>query len=300
MSGTMKDLYLLCGISKQGHIQALQKEKLWQQKVSLYVGLMYQVREMHPGMGLRKMYKQFSPEGIGRDAFIALGLEEGFRLSVRANPVRTTYSYKGHRYPNLLIDRGFTDVNQVWSSDITYFPLEGRFYYIVLIMDVYSRRIIGYSLADNMRAENNVAALKMALNLRGIQAYENKLIHHSDKGTQYISDDYTNLLEDFGIQVSMCQEVLENAHIERANGTIKNEYLHHWELKNLKDLKNGLTKAIGNYNERSHNSLGGKTPNQFEALIKDIPNEKRKILRIFTYQKESKNNPNQITLFESL
>jgi putative transposase len=300
MSGTMKDLYLLCGISKQGHVQALQREKIWQEKTSLYVGLMYQVREMHPGMGLRKMYNQFRPEGIGRDAFIALGLEEGFRLSVRANPVRTTYSYKGHRYPNLLTGKRFTDVNQVWSSDITYFALEGRYYYIVLIMDVYSRRIVGYSLADNMRAENNVAALKMALNLRGIQEYENKLIHHSDKGTQYISTDYTNLLEDFGIQVSMCQEVLENAHIERANGIIKNEYLHRWDIKNLKDLKNGLQKAVNNYNERIHNSLKGKTPNQFETFIKDIPNEKRKVLQIFSYQKESKNNPNQIKLFESL
>jgi len=300
MSGTMKDLYLLCGISKQGHVQALQKEKLWQGKASLYVGLMEQIREMHPGMGLRKMYNQFKPEGIGRDAFIALGLGEGFRLSVRANPVRTTYSYKGHRYSNLLIDRRFTDVNQVWSSDITYFPLDGKYYYITLIMDVYSRRIVGYSLADNMRAENNVAALKMALNLRGIQDYENKLIHHSDKGAQYISADYTNLLEDFGIQISMCQEVLENAHIERANGTIKNEYLHRWDIKNLKDLKDGVQKAVNNYNERSHNSLQGKTPNQFETLIKDIPNEKRKILRIFTSQRDSKNNPNQITLFESL
>lgn len=65
MSGTMKDLYLLCGISKQGHFQALQKEKLWQEKMSLYVALMCQVREMHPGMGLRKMYNQFKPEGIG-------------------------------------------------------------------------------------------------------------------------------------------------------------------------------------------------------------------------------------------
>jgi len=300
MSGTMKDLYLLCGISKQGHFQALQKEKLWQEKESLYIGLMYQVRDLHPGMGLRKMYNQFKPEGIGRDAFIALGLGEGFRLSVRANPVRTTYSYKGHRYPNLLIGSRFTDVNQVWSSDITYFPLEGRHYYITLIMDVYSRRIVGYSLADNMRAENNVKALKMALNLRGVQDYDNKLIHHSDKGTQYISADYTNLLEDFGIQISMCQEVLENAHIERANGTIKNEYLHRWDIKNLKDLKKSLPKAVNNYNERSHNSLEGKTPNQFETFIKDIPNEKRKVLQIFTYEKESRNNPNQITLFGSL
>jgi len=242
------------------------------------------------------MYHQFKPEGIGRDAFIALGLGQGFGLSVRANPSRTTYSYKGHRYANLLVGKRFTDVNQVWSSDITYFPLGGRYYYITLIMDVYSRKIVCYSLADNMRAENNVNILKMALHLRTVKDYKNKLIHHL-KGTQYISDEYTTLLEDFGIDISMCQEMLENAHVERVNGTIKNDYLHLWSIKNLKELKRNLKKAVNNYNERSHDSLDGKTPNQFESFIKDIPNEKRKSLQIFTYKREFKNNLSQIKIF---
>src|SRR5436305_6183611 len=119
-------------------------------------------------------------DGIGRDAFVALGLREGFRLKAIEKHTRTTYSVKTNRYTNLLDGRRFTAVNQLWSSDITYVYCLNRFYYLVLIMDVYSRRIIGYSVADNMRAENNLSALHMALQLRGIDDYGHRLIHHSD------------------------------------------------------------------------------------------------------------------------
>ena len=134
--------------------------------------MMEQAREIHPGMGLRTMYEMLDPEGIGRDAFIALGLQEGFRLKNIEKQTRTTYSVKSNRYSNLLGEMEFTDINQLWSSDITYFFCLDQFFYIVFIMDVYSRRIIGYSIADNMRAENNVAALEMALKTRGITKYQ--------------------------------------------------------------------------------------------------------------------------------
>ena len=266
----MKYLYLLCGISKQAHAQAVTRERLISDKRSLYIGLMHQIRTLHPGMGLRKMYNQFQPEGIGRDAFISLGMEEGLRLRAVANPTRTTWSTKRYSYPNLLRDKKFTDVNQIWSSDITYFNIGSKHYYIVLILDVYSRKIVGYSVADHMRASNNISALEKALNLRGVSDYRGNLIHHSDRGSQYISEDYTHLLAEFGIKISMCREVLENAHIERVNGTIKNEYLKRWEITNFKALVRFLKKAVENYNNRSHNSLKGKTPNEYEAYLKTI------------------------------
>ena len=203
MSYRMSDLYLLCGISRQAHFQALARERLLASRKQLYVNLMYEIRSMHPGMGLRKMYNQFKPEGIGRDAFIALGLQEGFRLKAIVKPTRTTYAYKGAQYKNLLVGKCFTDVNQIWTSDITYFAFKEQFYYIVLIMDVYSRKIVGYSIADNMRSENNIKALRRALNLRNITNYQERLIHHSDRGAQYIAQSYTDLLEEFGIQISM-------------------------------------------------------------------------------------------------
>ena len=187
----MNQVYLLCNISRQAHQQAISRQLNQKEKEVIYIRLMEQTREIHPGMGLRTMYEMLEPDSIGRDAFIALGLSEGFRLKAIENKVRTTYSIKSHRYTNLLSGIKFTDVNQIWSSDITYYLCLEKVYYIVFIMDVYSRRIIGYSVSDNMRAENNFNALKMALRLRGVSIYHNQLIHHSDKGSQYASDLYT-------------------------------------------------------------------------------------------------------------
>jgi len=245
---------------------------------------------MHPGMGLRTIYERYNPEGIGRDAFIELGLKNGFRLQAVHQTVRTTFSVKSNRYRNLLEGKRFTDVNQVWSSDITYFKIGRKTYYIVFIMDVYSRRIIGYSVADNMRSEQNIKALKMALDLRGIENFNNELIHHSDKGGQYISDDYTNLLTDFGIQISMCNIVYENAHIERVNGIIKNQYLYHWKITSYMQLSKKLEKAVWAYNyERPHSKLGKLSPVEFEESLKELVVEKREELVIYTHSQNGDN-----------
>lgn len=292
----MQEVYAICRISRQGHAQALAREKVLRQREDLYIGFIEQIRVFHPGMGLRLMYEQFQPKGIGRDAFICLGLSNGFRIRAIRNPQRTTYSVKSNRYRNLLAYKEFTDVNQVWSSDIFYFPLKGRHYYVVLIMDVYSRRIIGYNAADNLRAENNIAALEMALSLRGIKNYQQKLIHHSDRGTQYISDDYTNLLEDYNIQISMCIDVLENAHIERANGIIKNDYLKRWTINNFNQLKYRLKMAVNSYNNKFHSGLGKRTPMEFETYIKELSVEQRPVLEIYTTDNQNSDNPGQLSL----
>ena len=295
---TMNAIYAEFGISKQGHWQALEREDAWTAKELCYVGLMKEVRQMHPGMGLRKMYEQFQPEGIGRDAFVALGLREGFRLHAASNPQRTTKSVKSARYRNLLQDKKFTNVNQLWVSDLFYFPLWERHYYVVLIMDVYSRRIIGYSVADSMRAEHNVKALSMALNLRGIDSYQHQLIHHSDRGSQYISDDYTNLLDDYNIQISMCTDVLENAHCERVNGTIKNEYLARWHIENFEQLQWRLPIAVNNYNDRRHDSLG-MTPNEFETYVNELLPDQRPVMTVFTVNKSFENSTQLALNFDS-
>lgn len=289
---------MLCNLSKQAHYKAIQRLSQQVEKRGIYIRIMEQIREIHPGMGLRTMYEMMEPEGIGRDAFIALGLQEGFRLSALEKQTRTTFSVKSNRYRNLLSDKKFTDVNQVWSSDITYLFVLEKFYYMVLIMDVYSRRIIGYSIADNMRAENNFEALKKALTLRGINDYQKHLIHHSDKGSQYISDIYTDTLDDYGIEISMCDEVYENTHIERVNETIKNQYLNRMEIKNEKDLKQKVEQVIRTYNEqRPHQSLAFMSPIKYEEYLKTIPKEKRKGMEIYTVKKAyDQLDPSQLKL----
>jgi transposase InsO family protein len=294
----MNMIYLICNISKQGHHQALIRIKEQLQKQELYVRAMEEVREIHPGMGLRSMYDMLQPDGIGRDNFIALGLREGFRLQNKEKETRTTYSVRSHRYSNLLAGRWFTDVNQVWSSDITYFHCDGKFYYIFLIMDVYSRRLVGYSVADNMRAENNIAALNMALTLRGITNYNQQLIHHSDKGSQYASDVYTQTLQAHGIRISMCEEVYENTHIERVNGTIKNQYLERMSINSYRELKLKLEQVINTYNNlRPHQSLNKITPFAYEQSLKQITMDKRKKMDIYTIKKDINFiNPNQLLI----
>jgi putative transposase len=292
----MTDLYMLCGISKQGHLQALKEEKLFLAKQVLYFNLIIEARELHPVMGLRNIYETYQPEGIGRDAFILLGKSAGFQLENRAKPTRTTFSVKSNRYKNLLHEQWFTDINQVWVSDITYFDVKGKYYYITFIMDVYSRRIVGYHAADNMRAENNIYALNMALKLRGVKNYKQQLIHHSDKGSQYIANDYTNLLDEMGILISMCNEVYENAHIERVNGTIKNDYLIHYNIQNFEQLIKGLKKAVDIYNfQRPHKALNRMSPCQFEVNLSLLPMEKRTKINIFTMQ-QNVENPSQLYL----
>jgi putative transposase len=292
----------LCHISRQAHYQWLQRLVHEKQQEVLYVRMMEQAREIHPGMGLRTMYDMLTPEGIGRDGFIALGLQEGFRLKSIDKQTRTTYSIKSSRYKNLLGGVEFTDINELWSSDITYFFCLNQFFYIVFIMDVYSRRIIGHSIADNMRAENNVIALKMALKTRGVNDYKLCLIHHSDKGTQYASDSYTQLLESCGIRISMCNEVYENTHIERVNDTIKNQYLKRMEINNRKELEKKLDEVIKTYNEtRPHQSLAKKSPIQYENDLKKIEKENRKKLTIYTVKlNEDEKYKKQLNLFEPL
>lgn len=297
----MTDLYTLNAISKQAHAQALAYDRRQAGKIPFYLGLIEELRELHPSIGLRNIYETYQPDGIGRDAFIEMGKQYGYMLEERSNPIRTTYSVKCHRYKNLLADKEFTDVNQLWSSDITYYSLAEQFFYLVFIMDVYSRKIIGYHVADNMRAENNILALRMALTHRGIDDYRNQLIHHSDKGSQYASDAYTELLSNHNISISMCLNVYENAHIERINGTIKNGYLKHYNIKTFKELTEGVKKAVDVYNEnRKHQSLPNRmTPNQFETSLVTEPSSPRPSLSIYT-TKKNEQITNQLSLiFES-
>jgi len=291
-----------CGISRQAHFQALQRSLKEAQKADLYVRMMEQAREIHPGMGLRTMYEMLGPEGMGRDAFIALGLEQGFRLKNIEKQTRTTYSIKSNRYSNLLGEMEFTDINQLWSSDITYFFCLEQFFYIVFIMDVYSRRIIGYSIADNMRAENNLSALEMAVKTRGIAKYQYNLIHHSDKGTQYASDNYTEMLGAYEIRISMCNEVYENTHIERVNDTIKNQYLKRMEIRTKEELKKKLGEAIKAYNEtRPHQSLKMMSPIEYEKHLLTIEKEKRYKMKIYTIEiNKEEQTTIQLNLFEKL
>lgn len=293
----MNSIYQYCNISKQAHHQALQREQLWLSKEELIVGLILQIREIHPAMGLRTIYDFYQPESVGRDAFISIGLKYGFRTKVFKNQTKTTFSSPYSRYQNLLINIHLNGINQLWTSDITYFKVGDIFYYIVFIMDVYSRLIVGYAVDDNMKATLNVVALELAFKNRKTTNFKGQLIHHSDRGGQYVSNVYTQMLHDANIKISMCNQVYENAHIERVNGTIKNQYLIYRNITTFEQLQKELKRSVDIYNkQRPHSALKNITPSTFEQHIKELDESKRPKMTIWTDNSLKFADPNQCIL----
>jgi len=248
---------------------------------------MLEIRSMHPKIGSKKMYELLKPEQVGRDAFISIYTQAGFSIVKDRNYRKTTHSIPSSKYTNLTMGLEIRDINQVWTSDITYFQIaEQEFLYIVFIIDVYSRKILGYNVSTDLRAKSNLVALEMALKQRGIKKYAN-LIHHSDKGVQYTSKAYTQLLEKYNIQISMCDNVYQNTHIERVNGIIKNEYLVACTIKNLTECQRALKRSVGLYNTvRPHWNLDLKSPDRFEKHLLMVPLSKRKLLKIYSDEKK--------------
>ena len=234
------------------------------------------IRQQHPGCGVEKMYYMINPCFIGRDKFIEVMMEAGFRLKHRRNYRRTTYAGKTV-YPNLIKGLHISSPSTVWQSDITYIPVGERFYYAVFIIDVYSKKIVGYKVSTSMRAKANLDALAMALKANGAPK-----IHHSDRGSQYSSLEYTAQLRANDCEISMGLIAQENAYAERINGTIKEEYLYYWRPANFKQLKRLVKKAVENYNgQRSHDHLNRLNPIEFEKRWHEDPKFKKPTITIF-------------------
>ena len=235
-----------------------------------------ELREEHPGCGVEKMYYTLQPDFIGRDRFVELMMELGYRLKRKKNYKRTTIASKIH-YPNLIKGMKVNRPSMIWQSDITYIPIGNRHYYAVFIIDVYTKKIVGYRVSDNMRAQSNMDALNMAL-----KTNDPPMIHHSDRGGQYIYNEYRELLRQNGSQISMALSAQDNAYAERINRTIKEEYLDHWKPKDFNQLKTMTAKAVKNYNKkRIHNNNERMSPEKFENQFSFLRPQERKLITIF-------------------
>ena len=203
---------------------------------------------------------------MGRDRFERFCFEAGFKLERKRSFRRTTDSRGVTRFDNLLLDFELTGINQVYTSDITYYEMRDRFYYLTFIVDLWSRLIVGYAASDNLLTEHTtLPALQMALTKRRPRP---GLIFHSDGGGQYYCKQFLSLTRAHQIQNSMCQSVYENAHAERLNGTIKNDYLAGYHPQTFTELKTMLGKAVEMYNhQRPHTALKNMTPAAFESLL---------------------------------
>lgn len=261
----MKDLINAFGMSKQNFYQRLSRQNHQSEEEEQLLYMVHQIRKNHPRMSARTMYKMVGPQTIGRDKFEHLCLENGFRVKREKNHRVTTNSKGVVRFPNLIRDIEVTAVNQVFVSDITYYEMNGRFYYLTFIMDLYNREVVGSSVSDNLRTENTtIPALRQLVRVRGGQNLEGAILH-SDGGGQYYSKELKEITEKLDMCNSMTEaRVYENAHAERLNGIIKNDYLYPYQPTDKATLKKNLKKAIWMYNnEKPHDSLNGLTPTQY-------------------------------------
>jgi transposase InsO family protein len=276
----MRSIYKIARVSKQAAHKYFRHEDELSEKLSGLLVEADELKEEHPGCGVEKMYQTLKPKWLGRDKFITLFMQLGYRVRIQKNYQKTTIPVHS-QYKNLIQGLMVQDRNIVWQTDITYFRILNRYYYIVFIIDVYTKMILGYKASDNLRAEANMVALRMALkNNRGDIG---RLIHHSDKGSQYIYAQYVDLLNSKGIMISMGDKAQDNAYAERINGTIKNEYLKYWEINSLGELQKKLTKAVNHYNnKRIHNELPGRqTPLEFNKSLLDLESQRRPTVIIY-------------------
>lgn len=286
MRFSLNELYRTVGVSKQAVQQAKKRQDTFDSELMELVVLGDHLKEEHPGCGVEKMYYTLNPKTMGRDKFCEIFLGLGHRVKQVRNYHRTTYSGAVH-YPNLIEGMAVTRPFQVIQSDITYYHLKGEHYYLVFIIDVYTRLIVGFAVSESLRTEANLKALKMALKEMDYRPWG--LIHHSDRGSQYSSNSYTKQLKNHQIHISMGLVAWENPYAERINGIIKNEYLKRWPIQDFQDLRKKVGKAVNNYNnKRLHRGFKMKyTPMGFYQKLVDLKTQEKPTVVIYTEEKKN-------------
>lgn len=262
-------------MSKQAVHKSRKRQRQFDMELNDLICQADAIRKDHPGCGVEKLYKTLSPQTMGRDKFCEIFMELGYRVKKIRNYIRTTIP-AWFNYPNLISGMAVNEPYRVLQSDITYFNIDGKFYYLVFIIDVYTRELLGYNVSNNMRTQSNIKALKMALKKIPKSQY-NRIIHHSDRGSQYGSKEYVKVLTDKGIKISMGEIAQDNAYAERINGTIKNEYLKRWYIPDFKTLKKKTRRAVNHYNnKRLHLAFNNEySPAEFKRTLLNLDYQER-------------------------
>jgi putative transposase len=267
----MEQVYPILDITRQAYHKAVRKQSVQKESNRQLIHQAERIRMKHRRMGCRKIASRIKIRGYGRDKTERVLLQSGFRIARKIKHVKTTQRQREMYFPNLIEGLILKGKNQVIQTDITYFIIGENHYYIVFIMDVYTRLITGYNVSDSLKASENIKALEMAFKARAGDNLTG-MIHHSDKGSQYIDKDYLSLIGKYNVSVSMCDYAWENAYCERINRTIKEEYLETREIKNLNQLKKEVKRAVHLYNqERGHDNLYKQmSPEEFEQYLLTI------------------------------
>lgn len=255
-------------LSRDAYYKFFKRKKKRESVAQKVVKLVKEERKDQPRAGTRKLYEAlheiFLLEGlkVGRDKLFDILREHEMLVKRKKAYCKTTDSYhRFHKYNNLIKDLMVTKPNQVWVSDITYIRTVKGFCYLALITDLFSRKIVGYDVSDSLELAGCLRALKRAQRAARPAA---GLIHHSDRGIQYCSNLYVEMLKKNRIRISMTEEnhCYENAVAERVNGILKDEFYLDQCFFSIDHAQMATKNAIDIYNsKRLHLSLGYKTPN---------------------------------------
>ena len=273
-SRSIQTLCSLLGYSRQAFYKYVKQSEKEALQHDLILQEVLRIRKTLKRLGTRKLL--FKMEGFMREHHIEIGRDAMFDLLAthkllirkrkRRVPVTTFSDHWMRKYPNLIVDFIPTAPNQLWVSDITYITLKDDFAYLSLITDAYSRKIVGFYLSETLSADGCIKALQMALNNN---PQLGRLIHHSDRGSQYCCADYVSILDKHFVKISMTQsgDPLENAIAERVNGILKDELLEKIYI-NYQEAKQAIAAAISIYNyQRPHSSIDMLTP--IEAHLRE-------------------------------
>ncbi len=272
------------GLNRQVYYRSTKRSKASRKKAEQVIELVENIRIKMPKLGGRKLYFLLSEPlkelKIGRDKFFNI-LRANHLLIIpkRSYHVTTNSHHRFRKHKNLVSDYQVTKPNQVWVADITYIGNRKNPSYLSLITDAYSKKIVGHHVAENLTTEGSLLALKKAVNHTNLK--EKSIIHHSDRGLQYCSDEYQKILEKNNISCSMTQnsDPYENAVAERINGILKQEFdIDKFDVE-TKIKRKIVDESIKIYNElRPHFSNHYLTPNQMH---------KQEKLKIKTYKNKN-------------
>ena len=280
----------LLGYSKQSYYKRIKLEERKDITESLVLSLVKEKRKLWKKGSGRNLHASLQEEfkrhniKLGRDKFFEILRGNGLLVKKKQRRTRTTFSYHHfHKYPNLIKELRVERVNQVIVTDITYLYLgdSDSFAYLFLVTDLFSRKILGFKVSDNLSSKSAVEALIMALNN---MSDIDETIHHSDRGIQYCSHEYTGILKKYGIKISMTEnsDPLENAVAERINKTVKEEFTEEKQISfsNLREAKIMISQIVKFYNdERPHRSLEMFTPSMAYQMNREL---KRKWKNYYT------------------
>lgn len=268
INASVSEICLVFGLTRDAYYKFFKRRKKQETVALKVVKLVKQERKDQPRVGTRKLYEAlhalFILENlkVGRDKLFDILREQEMLIKRKKASCKTTNSYhRFHKYNNLIKDMDINAPNQVWASDITYIRTIRGFCYLALITDMYSRKIVGYDISDSLELAGCLRALKRALRTARPAA---GLVHHSDRGIQYCSNQYVSELDKRKIRISMTEEnhCYENAMAERVNGILKDEFYLDQCFFSTEHACIAAKNAIEIYNsKRLHLSLGYKTPN---------------------------------------